>query len=108
MKLEIHRRDYGVTPDGEWFQKVEGDWTSIQQPTWYKKKTKQNKVVNITHLQMEPPPKKDKQKPWAMVTVYRVVEKKVPEYEAAVLLRNGWQDYYPGTLRHNDETAISN
>ena len=104
MKLEIHRRDYGVTPEGEWFQKIDGDWQPTVQPSWYKVKTKQDKVVDITHLQMEPP-KRKKKEPWEMVTVYRVIEKKVPEYEAAVLLRNGWQDYYPGTLRHNEVSA---
>jgi hypothetical protein len=100
MILTIHRRDYGVTPDGTWHQKIGGEWITIPQPEWSKKKIS-GKVVD---LHMAPPKEKTK---ISMVTVYKVTQKTVPDYEAEVLCRNGWQDYYPGTLRNYDSSELS-
>jgi hypothetical protein len=106
MQLTIHRQNYGITPDKEWFQKVDGQWLPIPEPEWNKRKAKVEKVVNLDELRMKPPRKNHKPK---MVKLYRVIEKTAPDYEAEVLCRNGWQDYYPGTLRHNaeDSTQLS-
>lgn len=102
MRLTLHRTNIGVTPEGIWLQKVEGEWIEIPQPEWSKKKAKKEKVTNITEMRMQPP--KNGRKP-KLVKVYRVMEKTVPDYEAEVLCRNGWQNYYPGTLRHNEHSA---
>lgn len=102
MQLTIHRGHFGVTPDGEWHQKIEGvGWVPIPQPEWSKKKRTPAKVAKLDELRMKP---KEGHKV-RMIKVYKVTEKTVPDYEAEVLCRNGWQDYYPGTLRHNNESA---
>ena len=103
MKLTIHRQNYGVTPEGEWHQKIDGEWLPIPQPEWSKEK-KKDKVVNIASMRMKPPKDKTVIKD---VKVYRVIEKVVPEHEAEVLCRNGWQSYYPGSLRHHDSAELS-
>ena len=107
MRLEIHRKDYGKDSDGQWHQKVDGEWLPIPAPEWSKKearkRAKEEKVVDIESLRMKP---REGHKP-KMVKVYKVTEKTVPDHEAEVLLRHGWQDYYPGTLRHNDASALS-
>lgn len=95
MRLTIHRRHFGVDSDGQWYQNVDGDWVEIPKPSWAGKK-KQEKVVDISELRMQPP----KGHKVRQVEVYKVIKKTVPDYEAEVLCRNGWQDYYPGTLRH--------
>lgn len=106
MKLEIHRQKFGKDSDGQWHEKVDGQWFPIPAPEWSKKeakqRTKNEKVIDLDSMRMQPPDKKHKPK---IVTVYRVIEKKVPDHEAEVLCRNGWQDYYPGTLRHNEVSA---
>jgi hypothetical protein len=108
MKLEIHRQNFGKDSDGQWHQKVDGEWLPIPAPDWYKKvkatKTKEEKIIDLDSMRMKPPSKKHKIK---MVKVYRVTEKTVPDFEAEVLKRNGWTDYYPGSLRHyqEDDTA---
>jgi hypothetical protein len=107
MKLEIYRKDFGVTPDGEWFQKIDGDWVGIIQPEWSKKSAK--KKEKVVDLRMQPPTRNGVRlsSKIKMVKVYRVIEKNVPDYEAEVLCRNGWQNYYPGTLRNHDSAALS-
>lgn len=105
MQLTIHRGHFGVTPDGQWHQKIEGvGWIPIPAPEWSKKKKKPDTRVvrKLDEMRMKPPSEKHK---ITMVKVYKVTEKIVPDYEAEVLCRNGWQDYYPGTLRHNEAVA---
>lgn len=108
MQLTIHRQKFGVTPHKEWFEKIDGEWISIPAPEWSKReakaKAKSEKVIDLNSMRMAPPKgKKNKPKD---VKVYRVIERTVPDHEAEVLCRNGWQDYYPGTLRHNDTSAL--
>jgi hypothetical protein len=89
MRLTIHRRDFGVDPDGQWHQRIDGEWVEIQRPEWSKKK-EQPKVVD---LKMKPPEgytNKMKRK-IPTVEVFRIIKKTVPDYEAEVLCRNGWQ-----------------
>lgn len=107
MKLEIHRQHYGKDSDGQWHQRIDGEWLPIPAPEWAKKearaKAKKETVVDLDSLRMKPPKEGYKSN---MVKVYKVTEKLVPDYEAEVLCRNGWQNYYPGTLRHNDASAL--
>lgn len=93
MRLQIHRQHFGVDPDGQWWQNVQGDWIAIPKPAWAKKKPKNEKVVNLDELRMQPP--EDRRTPIKTVTVYKVSVKQVPDYEAEVLCRNGWTTEAP-------------
>ena len=106
MRLTIHRRHFGVDPDGQWWQNVQGDWIAIDKPTWAKRKPSKDKVVNLDEIRMKEPEGYVRQTTEIqMVTVYKVTEKTVPDYEAEVLCRNGWTKHYPGSLRHYQEES---
>lgn len=103
MRLQIHRRHFGVDPDGQWWQNVQGDWVAIPKPAWANKKKKQEKVVNLDELRMKPP--EDRKDKIQLVTVYKVSVKTVPDYEAEVLCRNGWTTEAPIFACRIDESA---
>src|SRR5215469_1383890 len=94
MRLAIHRRHFGVDPDGNWFQNVDGDWVSIPKPDWVGKKKKQEKVVNLDEIRMEDPYQRKPEKV-KMVTCYKITVKEVPDFEEEVLCRNGWTTDMP-------------
>lgn len=106
MRLTIHRKHFGVDPDGQWWQNVQGDWVAIDRPAWSKKSAKKDKVVNLDDLRMkEPEGYVRKTKEIQMVTVYKVEAKQVPDYEAEVLCRNGWTTEAPIFACKIDESA---
>jgi hypothetical protein len=96
MRLQIHRRHFGVDPDGQWWQNVQGDWIAIDKPSWANKKKKQEKVVNLDDIRMKEPEGFKRSTPKIeMITCYKVTVKTVPDYEAEVLCRNGWTTQAP-------------
>lgn len=106
MRLQIHRNHFGVDSDGQWWQRVQGEWVAIERPAWSKTKPNKDKVVNLDELRMAEPEGFVRQTTeMQMVTVYKVTEKTVPDYEAELLCRNGWTKHYPGSLRHYQEDS---
>jgi len=97
MRLAIHRGHFGVDPEGQWWQRVEGEWVEIDRPAWSKtKKPKNEKVINLDDVRMAEPENFIRNTPrMQIVTVYKVSVKCVPDYEAEVLCRNGWTTEAP-------------
>src|SRR6516165_1407879 len=97
MRLTIHRRHFGVDPEGQWWQKVNDDWIAIDRPAWSKtKRPKNTKVVDLDEIRMKEPEGYTRKTPtMQMVTVYKVSVKSVPDFEAEVLCRNGWTTEAP-------------
>lgn len=93
MRLDIRREGFGVDPDGDWWEKTEYGWVSIEKPDWADKprpvKTKEKAKVQPYQFRMKPP--KDRGNRFEMVKVFRIQQKTVPDYEAEVLCRNGWE-----------------
>jgi hypothetical protein len=92
MRLTIHRRHFGVDPEGQWWQRVDDDWVAIDRPAWSRNKKKKEKVTSMDDFRMQPPANRTV---IDMVTVYKVSVKSVPDYEAEVLCRNGWTTEAP-------------
>src|SRR5262245_2256368 len=96
MRLTIHRRHFGVDPEGQWWQRINDEWIAIDRPAWSKTKKKNEKVVNLDDLRMkEPEGYQRKTTEMQMITCYKIDVKTVPDYEAEVLCRNGWATEMP-------------
>ena len=96
MRLAIHRKHFGVDPDGQWWQKVNDEWVAIDRPAWSKKTPKKDNVVNLDEMRMaEPEGYVRKTSSVQMITCYQVKVVTVPDYEAEVLCRNGWTTEAP-------------
>lgn len=96
MRLTIHRRHFGVDPENQWWQNVNGEWVAIDRPAWSKQKPKKDKVVDLEDFRMkEPEGYERKTAEIQMITVYKVTAKSVPDFEAEVLCRNGWTTEVP-------------
>lgn len=89
MRLDIRKEGFGVDPEGQWWEKTEYGWVAIDKPEWANK-PRPIKQVEPKELKMKPP-KGKKHNEIQMVKVFRIQEKTVPDYEAEVLCRNGWQ-----------------
>lgn len=87
MRLTLHRPDVGVDDDGQWWQRDPDDlrsWLRIEKPSWAEKREAS-----------EPHPMTDpyKRQPMEirMMTVRRTLTRVVPDFEAEVLARQGWE-----------------
>lgn len=93
MRIALHGVGVGIREDdGAWVEKRGGVWTEIPPPSWAPKpagkpaKPAPATAAALTMADPHPRPGDDV----AMVTVVRTVRRTVPDYEAEVLLRNGW------------------
>lgn len=93
MRLDIRKEGFGIDQDGQWWEKTEYGWVAIDKPKWANKprpiKPNEKAKVEPYELRMKPP--KDRKDKVELVKVFRIQEKTVPDYEAEVLCRNGWQ-----------------
>src|SRR5215475_11833821 len=96
MRLQIHRHHFGVDPDGQWWQNIQGKWVAIDKPGWATKSKTKDTVVNLDDIRMQEPEGYIRNTPqMQMITCYKVSVKEVPDYEAEVLCRNGWTTEMP-------------
>lgn len=96
MRLQIHRRHFGVDPEGQWWQRIDDDWVAIDRPAWSRTKRTNNKVVSLDEMRMKEPEGYVRTTPEIqMVTVFKVSVKQVPDYEAEVLCQHGWTTEAP-------------
>lgn len=92
MRLTIQRANddgsrYATDPDGRWFYAPpfsRGDWTPVDPPAWAVVPARED-----AHPMTDPYERNGDDV--TLVTVRRVIVKTVPDYEAEVLLRNGWE-----------------
>jgi hypothetical protein len=98
MKITVHRETetttYGVIQSsGQWVmrdrQAVDGGWIAIDAPSWAAEKKPAKVNAEPLLIMIDPYQRKTEDVP--MVTVRRIVTKTVPDYEADVLVRSGWE-----------------
>jgi hypothetical protein len=83
MRVTLHGVGVGVTEDGTWVEKRGDGWHAIPPPSWVT--DADSPAVPMTD------PYERKQTDVSMVKVLRVTRRTVPDYEAEVLVRNGWE-----------------
>lgn len=89
MKIELRGVGYGVRDDGQWVQREGDKWVPTDKPAWANRPgTKSTARAALTLTMADPV---ERAEPAPMVNVRRVMRKTVPDYEAAVLVRNGWE-----------------
>lgn len=87
MKITLHRDDIGVTDTGQWVRRSAEGWLAIDKPSWASKKPGDNSFPPLAMT--DPYERKPQEIP--LVTVRRVITQTVPDYQAEVLLRQGWE-----------------
>lgn len=105
MKITLHRPGVGVTDTGQWVEfryddgqpreadtgewlppVYSGKWVPIERPAWATERPA--KAVAPVHPMADP---YERQAPTVpLVTVRRTVTRTVPDYEAEVLVKEGW------------------
>lgn len=89
MKIQLRGVGYGVTDSGQWVAKDGGKWVPCNKPAWANRPATASQARATLTLVMADP--EQREEPAPTVNVRRVIRKTVPDYEAAVLLRNGWE-----------------
>jgi hypothetical protein len=82
MKITLYGVGVGVTDQGTWVEKGVDGWHAIPRPSW---------VTTGAPAAPMTDPHERRQIDVTMVTVIRVIRRTVPDYEAEVLVRNGWE-----------------
>jgi hypothetical protein len=76
-----------VQGSGQFVEKRDGGWMAIDAPAWAAEKPSQ--PAPEPHPMTDPHKRETTAIP--LVTLRRVITKTVPDYEAEVLLRSGWE-----------------
>ena len=91
MKLTLHTENVAQTEDGEWVGRNPdtGAWEPIDKPAGIVIKLERRKDRAPAHPMTDPYERdaKDVRRVWIRRYVYR----NVPDYEAELLLRHGWE-----------------
>lgn len=94
MRLTLHTENIAQTEDGAWVGKNPdtGAWEPIDKPAGIvvQLEQKRRERAIAPARPMTDPHKRDASE-IQMVKVRRITEKLVPDYEAEVLTRNGWE-----------------
>lgn len=92
MRLTIHRDNIAQDQDGDWWHKVDGEWIETEEPFWAKQEREEkSREVSADFQMQEPKGYVRSSTEVAMVKVYKITEKIVPDFEAEVLCRHGWE-----------------
>ena len=79
----------GQDDTGRWVQHVGGKWVECKPPVGTFRRRKGKRISEPVTPMTDPYKRKPEEV--NMVTIRRVIEKSVPDYEAEVLVRNGWE-----------------
>jgi hypothetical protein len=87
MKLTLRGVGFAQTEDGDWVRKDDGKWVPTDPPTWADNPTR----TTSAPVTVMADPYTREQSEVVMVIVRRTQYRAVPDYEAEVLVRNGWE-----------------
>lgn len=90
MRLQKHRDGIWRTPEGGWVTRMQGKWTEIPPPPDADTHSRRVPPKEAPRTTMHDPQERDPVEV-PLVTVRRVIRRTVPDYEAAVLVRHGWE-----------------
>lgn len=91
MKISLPNEAYpdiGVTDAGQWVRRSADGWLVIDRPAWAVGNRSATKATAPVHPMADPYERQAPEIP--LVTVRRTVTRTVPDYEAEVLVKEGW------------------